>query len=224
MIISHEHKFIFIKTRKTAGTSLEIGLSKICGPRDVLSRLGEPEENKVKFGYAGERNYRVPPVHWTKRDMLKIPLYGLPRFESHSPASFVREHVDPEIWRSYFKFCFERNPYDRIISQYFWNTRNKKIPIEQYIETAEPYRLSNWHMYTIHDRVAVDFVGQFERLNEDLEIVRTRIGLPASVELAQTKMQHRPKESGYRDLLDEQLQTRIAVICAKEIIQFGYQF
>ncbi|MEL6382956.1 MAG: chondroitin 4-O-sulfotransferase, partial [Cyanobacteria bacterium J06626_18] len=32
MIISHEYKFIFLKTRKTAGTSIEIALSKFCGP------------------------------------------------------------------------------------------------------------------------------------------------------------------------------------------------
>jgi hypothetical protein len=36
MIISHEHKFIFVKTRKTAGTSIEIALSKFCGPDDVI--------------------------------------------------------------------------------------------------------------------------------------------------------------------------------------------
>jgi hypothetical protein len=32
MILSHEHKFIFIKTNKTAGPSIEITLSKHCEP------------------------------------------------------------------------------------------------------------------------------------------------------------------------------------------------
>jgi hypothetical protein len=31
MIISPAHRFIFIKTRKTAGTSMEIALAKFCG-------------------------------------------------------------------------------------------------------------------------------------------------------------------------------------------------
>ena len=32
MIISHEHKFIFLKTKKTAGTAIEAALSELCGP------------------------------------------------------------------------------------------------------------------------------------------------------------------------------------------------
>ena len=39
MIVSHSRKFIFLKTRKTAGTSLEIALSKYCGPEDVLAPI-----------------------------------------------------------------------------------------------------------------------------------------------------------------------------------------
>jgi hypothetical protein len=30
MIVSHEHKFIFLKTKKTAGTSIELALSALC--------------------------------------------------------------------------------------------------------------------------------------------------------------------------------------------------
>ena len=38
MIISHKHKFIFIKTVKTAGTSIDIALSKICEPQDIITQ------------------------------------------------------------------------------------------------------------------------------------------------------------------------------------------
>ena len=43
MIVSHSRKFIFLKTRKTAGTSLEIALSKYCGPEDILAPINFDE-------------------------------------------------------------------------------------------------------------------------------------------------------------------------------------
>ena len=39
MIISHKFKFIFIKTLKTAGTSIEISLSKYCSEYDILTPI-----------------------------------------------------------------------------------------------------------------------------------------------------------------------------------------
>jgi hypothetical protein len=33
MIVSHRYRYIFIKTKKTTGTSIEIALSRHCGPR-----------------------------------------------------------------------------------------------------------------------------------------------------------------------------------------------
>lgn len=37
MIISHKHNFIFIKTAKTAGSSIEAYLSPFCGESDIVT-------------------------------------------------------------------------------------------------------------------------------------------------------------------------------------------
>ena len=44
VIASHQHRFIFLKTRKTAGTSVEIALSKVCGPDDVITEISPEDE------------------------------------------------------------------------------------------------------------------------------------------------------------------------------------
>ena len=36
MIISHAYRAVFLKTNKTAGTSIEIALSRFCGELDVM--------------------------------------------------------------------------------------------------------------------------------------------------------------------------------------------
>jgi len=57
-IISYNKNFIFIKSRKTGGTSMEIALSKFCGAEDIITPIGifsERERKSKKF--PGPQNY-----------------------------------------------------------------------------------------------------------------------------------------------------------------------
>ncbi len=57
MIVSHKHQFVFLKTRKSAGTSAEIALSKHCGPDDIITPLSpEDEAMRRDLGYRGAQN------------------------------------------------------------------------------------------------------------------------------------------------------------------------
>ena len=44
MIVSYKYGFIFVRTKKTASTAVELGLSTICGPNDVISPIGPGQE------------------------------------------------------------------------------------------------------------------------------------------------------------------------------------
>ena len=47
MILSHRYRYLFLKTNKTAGTSIEIALSKFCGPDDIITPIS-PEDEAIR--------------------------------------------------------------------------------------------------------------------------------------------------------------------------------
>ena len=51
MIISHRHKFVFLKPRKVAGTSVEVALARHCGEEDIVTPIGtfDPEWDEDQY-------------------------------------------------------------------------------------------------------------------------------------------------------------------------------
>ena len=58
MIVSH--KFIFIKSKKTAGTSMEIALSRYCGDRDIITPIiPETKQELAEMGFKDAQNFKL---------------------------------------------------------------------------------------------------------------------------------------------------------------------
>ena len=228
MIINHKYKFIFFKTRKTAGTSIEIALSQFCGKNDIITRITKEDELKRrKLGFPGPQNYRPALNHYQKADWINLIKNAQPKsFHNHSTAAFIKKSIPEEIWNNYYKFTFERNPFDKAISRYYWSTRfsDSRIPITDYLNTAEIHLLSNWEIYTINDSIAMDFVGFYENLDDDLEKIQQKLGLPSELKLPRAKGNYRKSKDHYSDLLDPEARSRIEIVCAKEIRAFDYHW
>lgn len=133
MILSHRHRFIFIKGLKVAGTSAEIALSQICGPDDIVTPITAFDE-RLRLGTPGEpRNY-LPDRDAERsylRALAKQPVGALadtraPRgpFDSHMPLANVLALV-PEA--SDYRLLFvERSPYEKVISQANWRAHRRR--------------------------------------------------------------------------------------------------
>lgn len=221
MIISHRHGFVFLKTRKTAGTSIEIALSDLCGDEDVITPVADVDEAyRFEQGIRGHQNCCKPGGSY-KNSQDRSSL----RFYNHMPARKIQPLLEESAWSSYFKFCVVRNPYDKAVSRYFWHRKihGGSADLNQYIAKVAPVYLSDWSLYTLDGKIAVDRVFRFENLAEDLAAVCSEIGLP-KLQLPRAKSSSRSDRRHYRELLSSRARVRIEMVCEKELQTFGYSF
>jgi len=230
MIISHAHRFIFLKTAKTAGTSIEIALAKFCGTADVITPITRKDEAlRSRHGARGSQHHLAPWSDYRGTDLARLLLRGKRklRFYNHMPAREILQFIDRSTWDSYFKFCFERNPWDRVLSYYYMKNRSEpRQPLAEFLASGMPLRLreTGLDLYTLDGEVAVDRVCRYEELDEELERVRQLIGLPEALSTPRAKGSYRKEKRSYREILGTAEAERIAEMFATEIALFGYTF
>lgn len=227
MIVSHRHRFVFLKTFKTASTSIELALSPLCGPEDVLTPL-DPTDEARRAG-AGARNWIVPFRCRSLAGRLRSLIGAASReqlgFHEHMPAAAARRMLGGEIWNGYFKFAAVRNPWDQLVSQYHWKYRSHAAPpsFERFARHTVRRRRLNDSIYAIGGRPAMDDYVRYEALSEDLARVFSRLGLGVPPPLPHSKSGLRPA-GDYRDYYDADLRDLIGRAARWEIDRFGYRF
>ncbi len=229
MIISHAHKFIFLKTTKTAGTSIEIALSEYCGPQDIITPIS-PEDEKIRsaLGYRGPQNALLPFAAYSFADMAYLLLkMKKRRYFNHISAKLAKRFIGDETWQSYFKFCFARNPWDRAVSQFYWR-RAEGAPhaFSEFLDSGNlrSLRRKGFSLYSIDNDVAVDRVCMFENMEEELAYLGERLNLPGKLTPPRTKASTRKNKDDYRSLYQPDDREKIAKLFAEEIRLLGYHF
>jgi hypothetical protein len=226
MIISHSHRFIFVKSAKTAGTSLESALSNHCSGDDVVTPLGDYRVNRDEEG------------NWVHKSM------NAGDFEQHDHGITIRNKVPADVWNSYFKFSIARNPWDRVLSLFFWKHRNDPAlrPRKRFyhhlgirFDALAPTRAlfsnfvvnedweTNDRFYIIDDRLCVDFVIRYESLGDGFGQVCDRIGIPVP-SLPNLKVGIRAKGHHYSEYYDDAAMKVVAERHRNDIRLLGYAF
>jgi len=200
MIISHKYRFIFIKTIKTAGTSIEAWLSPHCGPEDVFTPIVPPEAGHEARNYQG--------------------------FYNHMSAWKIREAVEPDIWKGYFKFCVERNPWDKTVSD-FCMANERAGSRYQFADYFRRGRFcSSWELYTdVDGSLLVDRVLRYEQLDQQLGEVFLQLGIPWQGQLnVWAKSGYRTDRKPYQQWYTQEQAAMVGKVFAEEIRTFEYAF
>jgi hypothetical protein len=227
-IVCHSRKFIFIRTRKTAGSSIAIWLSDFLDPKtDLMAPPREMAQLRPDHRFASSLS------GWGER--LRRLQLRRPRLSQHPTAEQLRRFVGSEVWCEYTKFAVERNPWDRLLSLWRWRMQrnNLHLSLDEYLDAIESgdkaiarragaQRASNWPSYTINDELAVDHIVFYESLNDDLARVCGGLGLPWDGALPHAKVGFRGPDD-HAGLLTAQQIERIGRIFHREIALFGYR-
>jgi hypothetical protein len=228
MIISHKYKFIFIKTLKTAGTSIEVFLSQHCAASDILTPINPPLAAHIPRNYTGVWDPLPELLYFKARNFIPVITHGLKRqkFYNHIPASIVQQRIPPRIWDEYFKFCVERNPWDKTLSHYSMQKFRSRAhtSFEEYLRRGK--FCLNYPLYTNRaGHLILDRVIKYENLIEELTAVFRSLGIPFSGTLGnQAKSEYRQGNTPYREVFSEEQKLLIEKAFAKEINMHGYSY
>lgn len=162
-MLSHHHRCIFVHIPKTAGQSVE---------RSFLADLG---------------------LDWENRQQLLLGKCSVSRINTkriaHLFASEYLEHlyVPQWMWDEYYSFTFVRDPWDRVVSFYYYLGYYQVVPFERFVLEYLPNQVWEEHdrfvfpqVTYIHDadgEPLVDFIGRFERLQEGFAHVAATLNL-----------------------------------------------
>ena len=209
MLISDSHRFVFVKMRKTAGSSMAAILEKYANP--IPTDL--PSRARSRMRLDRDYHHRV--------------------YRAHDELRIAEKLMPPELFESFFKFCFVRNPWDRLVSEYEFlrrNTRHKrhaKVAAMRGIGEFIRMQASRWDAHQVNmvsgkaGKVLIDFAGKFENLEEDWRQVCETLRIPHE---ALPVLKGSGRNTDYRAYYSDADAERVAHHWRRDIQAFGYAF
>ncbi len=168
--------------------------------------------------------------YWThyggrKNRILEVLYLGLPKER--------RLEIGRKQFETYFKFGFVRNPWDRVVSLYERTEAvqlRDKMTFEQFVDwiqySSSTCVHSSPHRYQLdwfvdpNGNVLADFIGKFERLEEDWAFVAQKLGITEILPHRRAN----PRARHYTEYYSPRTRDVIATRFKVDIDRFGYEF
>lgn len=226
IIISHKHRFIFIKATKVAGTSIEVALARHCGDKDVVTPLSLSVEKDDKEYQHKSMNHDGFREHTTSKEIMR---------------------KEPN-WQDYHKITCVRNPYDQVVSRYFWEMRKlgrkrkfkimnprflyeckmrekmlRKGDFAGFVRFFRKYWTNEDFYFDESGNKICDTYLRFENLEGDFKRLCRNLDLPY-VELPRTKTKSRKNKKHYSEFYDEKTKRIVEDMFQNTFREFKYRF
>ncbi len=240
MIISYSRNFIFIKTKKTAGSAIEAALSVHAGPEDVVTPLGQTEEfdRQKLFPNVLPRNFTadkaieqryLEALQQRDRRAMQAAVRDAQRasetrLKRHAGIKEAIQVAGEAFCRKAYKFTVERHPYEKAVSL-AWFERKRTQEFDEALESVlESTRYRNFDLYTQAGKLAVDFVIRYEKLADGLHEVENALGgLQVLSKMHQVNAQHRSDRRPAEEVLTPEQKLIVQKTCYDEFEFFGYK-
>ncbi len=217
MLLSPKYGFLFVHIAKTGGTSVRAALEGLRWkdpwylPMFLCSRLSHLSGHRIA----------------TK----------LPR---HAKAIAAREMLPKEVFERLFKFAFVRNPWDLQVSSYHHIRRERpqylggnetfEAFLRWKLDPERPYQfhvdtsieLQSDYLIDLHGNIIVDFIGRYERFQQDFETACQRINVPTPA--LPHRRQARDRNKDYRRYYTDDTAALIADYFRQDIELLQYSF
>ena len=220
MLVSHRYRFIFVKTKKSAGSSVELAFEPYARPESWVPPSGELDFPTLEMvSEAGIVGARSPEA---KKNA---------KYFDHMPAQTIRREVTPKVWKQYFKFCTIRNPWDKTVSFFHFTHKDlRDAPTKQvirrfrrWVDSAGRRRGLDKGIYWIDGAPAMDGYIRYHALAADTAAVAARLGIE-EVKIGNVHTEHRQRGVPYEEYYDQDARSAVAETYADEIAHFGWTF
>ena len=241
-IIHRAHRFIFLKSRKTAGTSLELHFIRntvLGNDIWVTSRDGRPHGVAPK-----KRNCVIR--FGDRRFFVTLPGAGrigadISLIKQHQSAGELRRVIGDVLWNSCRKVVGVRNPWDNLLSYWRWSTRGREgrsaavtTPFEDWAWAAlsgDPKAIKSTGSIDVdklllsfvfdEGRPVIDVFVYFEAINDSLRHLAEILGVTIPELSFHAKTSERPD---YRRYYSDSLAEAVADKYRRYLSLTGYSF
>lgn len=247
MIFSPQHRFIYIKGRKVAGTSVEMALSPHCGPQDIITPISPVDELK-RLALGGQ------PQNYSRSPDIEAQYLALVRAKDFEAAKKTRVHSDkvypffnhmplarveallPPLSQEYTLVYNVRNPYAKVASlanMYISFSQYSGKPMEHPIEdirhsvnklfASGQYLLAlNHGLYQSPHPYKRRIILRQEHLAADYQSLLTQLGISALAPMPHAKQGSSNKGYQTKDIFTRAQLDTINTDFAEEFTAHSY--